>query len=602
MIRPLALGLILALGAAPALAQPGDDLVGLWSATADAKPPLAGRLTLVQEHGAWRATLAGHRAAVRAIHGEVRLGFAPNLGQLRVRTSDDALRAYWLQPAGGFANAANPGGASQPFASPVALRRTGPHAWTGEVTPLRARYTLYLKVFRGEDGALTAAFRNPEAGSTGGRGQFQVSRAGDTVTFASPPAPGATPVSHTAHLDGGRLRLMWPDLGRPLELKRSDGARAAAFYPRPPGTAPYRYRRPPALHDGWTTARAGEVGLDEAALERAVQKQIDADPAARRPSLMHSMLIARRGKLVLEEYFFGFDRRTPHDLRSAGKTFAAVLTGAVQMRDPRFGPDTAVYPLLAPLGPFGHPDPRKDRITLGQLMTHTSGLACNDNDPDSPGEEGRMQMQTAQPDWWRHELDLPLVHEPGERYAYCSGGMNLVGAALTRESRTWLPELFETRVARPLQFGPWWWNLMPTGEGYLGGGAFLAPRDLLKVGQAWLDGGTWRGHRIAPEAWVALSVAPHVQVNPATTGLSEDEFGNFYGRGADGYAWHLGEIKVGGRSYKSYQASGNGGQLLVAVPEADLVAVFTGANYGQGGIWSRWPNDYLGGFVLAGMK
>ena len=92
-----------------------------------------------------------------------------------------------------------------------------------------------------------------------------------------------------------------------------------------------------------------------------------------------------------------------------------------------------------------------------------------------------MQTQTRQLDWWKYTLDLPLAHAPGSCYAYCSAGMNLVGAALTTATHTWLPEYFERAVARPLRFGPHYWNLMPTGEGYLGGGAYVRPRDLLKI-------------------------------------------------------------------------------------------------------------------------
>src|ERR1044072_5704543 len=102
-----------------------------------------------------------------------------------------------------------------------------------------------------------------------------------------------------------------------------------------------------------------------------------------------------------------------------------------------------------------------------------------------------MQTQTAQPDWWKYTLDLPMAHDPGTRYAYCSANINLVGGALTEANRTWLPDLCRTQVADPLQFGKWHWNLMPTGEGYLGGGAFLRPRDLLKIGQMYMNGGLW---------------------------------------------------------------------------------------------------------------
>src|SRR5207302_5181519 len=124
-------------------------------------------------------------------------------------------------------------------------------------------------------------------------------------------------------------------------------------------------------------------------------------------------------------------RNMQHDLRSAGKTFASVLLGAAMKQGVSIGPQTPIYTLLSAKAPFANPDPRKSGITLAHLMTHTSGLACDDNDDASPGNESTMQSQTAQPDWWKYTLDLPMAHDPGTRYAYCSAGMNLMGAALT---------------------------------------------------------------------------------------------------------------------------------------------------------------------------
>jgi len=308
---------------------------------------------------------------------------------------------------------------------------------------------------------------------------------------------------------------------------------------------------------------------------------------------MPSILIAHNGKLVLEEYFYGFDREKPHDIRSAGKSFSSIMLGSLMRQGSSIEPNSSAYKLLAPLGPFANADPRKAKITLGHLLTHNSGLACDDNDDDSPGNENTMQAQNAQPNWWKHTLDLPLAHDPGTRYAYCSASINLVGAALTLSSKTWLPELFDRTIAKPLQFGRYYWNLMPNGEGYLGGGAYMRPRDLLKVGQMYLNGGIWNGRRIVDPDWVKNSTAPHAKISPETTGLSKDDFGNFYGEGEDGYAWHLSTLKSGERTYDAYAATGNGGQQIVVVPAADLVVVFTGGNYGQGGIWNRWRSEII---------
>jgi len=296
---------------------------------------------------------------------------------------------------------------------------------------------------------------------------------------------------------------------------------------------------------------------------------------------------------VLEEYFFGHDRDTPHDMRSAGKTFSSVMLGAEIQRGVQLSADTKLYPLLSATGPFAHPDPRKNTITLAQLMTHNSGLACDDNDDNSPGGEEAVQSQRQTPDWWKYTLDLPMAHDPGTRYAYCSPGINLMGAALSAATHVWLPQLFDETVARPLQWSRYWWDLMPDGEGYLGGGVFVRPRDMLKLGQAYLDGGVWNGKRIVSKAWTIESTASHAIISPQTTGLSEDDFRNSYFPGEDGYAWHLSTLHAQGHDYRAYGASGNGGQLLVVVPELDLVVGFTGGNYGQGLIWNAWRDKLI---------
>ena len=84
-----------------------------------------------------------------------------------------------------------------------------------------------------------------------------------------------------------------------------------------------------------------------------------------------------------------------------------------------------------------------------------------------------------------------------------------------------------------------------------------------------------------------------MHISPATTGLSPNQFPEFYGEADDGYAWHLSQLRVGERTYREYAASGNGGQLLIVIPELDLTIVFTAGNYGQGGIWSRFRNQIV---------
>lgn len=597
---------VMALAVTAAHAQTAEDeLIGFYSHGTHFGPMVQGEIAINRTGAAWRATFAGLEAKVEAKGNAIDAVFPEGVGRFRGALAEDesSIDGFWVRP-GVTDDPRSPGGWSQPFATPLVLKVSGRGAWRGDVQPLKDRFKLYLRIFRDDQGRLLGAFRDPYMNRTGGSSRFLVARRGSGVTFSLPNDAGGFDVAFEAQLLGepDRLKLAWADLRREIELRRLAPEDVPGFFPRPPGEPAYRYRKPEDIGDGWKTARGGKVGIDESALARAVQKIIDGDPAARAPSLVHSILLARRGSLVLEEYFFGFDRETPHDLRSAGKSFASVMLGAAMMKGVKIAPETPVYDVLAARGPFANPDPRKAKITLAHLMTHTSGLACNDNDEHSPGNENTMQSQTEQPDWWKYTLDLPMAHDPGARYAYCSANINLVGGALTAATNTWLPEFFDRAVARPLGFGPYHWNLTPTDDGYLGGGAFLRPRDLLKVGQAWLDGGVWRGRRIVSEDWVAASTTPRVPITPQTTGYSEEEFGNHYFGGEDAYAWHLGSLRSGERSWKTYYASGNGGQLLIVAPELQTVVVFTGGNYRQGGIWGRWGDAIVGAEILAGIR
>jgi CubicO group peptidase (beta-lactamase class C family) len=606
---PRRLLVLLALVAMPSIAAADDDpLVGLWLYRSVSTPGLHGELTVTRKGTSWRATLSGAEVRFEAAGTDVRFALGPDRGAFRGTLTDQAIDGFWVQPPSPAYDERDPGRTGYPFATPVSLRRAGPGVWRGAVRPLDERVTLYLKIDRGTDGALVAAFRNPERNSNGGASLFRVSRDGDRIRIGHKPRPDAPEIGFDATLlrSPDRLRLAWPELGTTIELVRRAPSQAPQFFPGPPGER-YVYRRPATTGDGWTTARAREVGLDEAALARLVGKLIAADPASRRPSLIHALLVARRGKLVVEEYFFGFGRDTPHDLRSAGKTFSSVMLGAVMRRGDRIGPDSKVVELLAGLGPIAHLDPRKSQITLAHLMTHSAGLACDDNDDASPGNEDTLWTQRTEPNLWKYTLDLPMRHEPGTRYAYCSANINLVGGALTIATGSWLPQLFERTVARPLQFGRYHWNLDRRGEGYLGGGAYVRPRDLLKLGQVYLDGGVWRGQRIVDAAWVERSTAPVIEISPATTGLAVDAFQDAYitgpdGPSKDGYAWHLVGIRSGDRTHREFEASGNGGQLLLVIPELELVVVLTGGNYNQGGIWNRWRQDVVGAELIPAIR
>ncbi len=588
---------VVAAGSAQATGE--DGVSGLWVCETGFPVGLAGQLTLTRTGDGWQGTIGGASAEGKARGSEVRLAFPDEGGLFRgyLDRGGGLSRGFWVRREV-TDDLRYPEGATQGYAMPLDLRPSGTGRWQAEVAPLPDPFTLYLNVFRGEGGTLKAAIRNPEMHHHGPAMQLFANLDGDRLRLGAAAEPSEGDLIATVRQDPERIEMRWEPLKRRIALTRATPAQAALFTARPRGEAKYVYRRPADLGDGWRTARAGDLGVDEAALAGAVQRIIDIDPSAPRAWLIHSMAVAYKGRLILDEYFYGHGADVPHDMRSASKTFSSVTLGAAMMDGAKLGPETRLYEVVAPLGPFAWHDARKDRITLAHVMTHTTGLACDDNaQSPSPGGEDVMQTQRAQPDWWKFTLDLPAVFEPGERYAYCSGAISLTGAALTHGTGEWLPALFDRTVARPLQFGRYHWNVMPTGEGYLGGGAFVRTRDFLKLGQAYLDGGVWNGKRVVTEEWVRESIAAQTRISPDTTGVSGDAFAMAYYDEDEGYAWHHISVKSGDQAYRAYHGNGNGGQLLLVVPQFDLAVMFTAGNYRQG-LWNRERDEITGGMII----
>lgn len=223
-------------------------------------------------------------------------------------------------------------------------------------------------------------------------------------------------------------------------------------------------------------------------------------------------------------------------------------------------------------------------------MTMTAGNACDDNNDDSPGNEDRMQSDEKQKDWYKYSLDLPMVKEPGgEDAIYCSGDLNLVGGTVAAVTHRWLPEFFEESLAGPLQFGRYYLNLMPDGQAYMGGGAYLRPRDQLKLGQLYLNGGVWHGKRIISKSWVNESTSVHSHFDPKFSLGQKHEYG---------YGWHIHDLKSGANTYRVFAAEGNGGQFVIVVPDLDLVVGITGGSYGEFDQWYRWELELVPQFII----
>jgi CubicO group peptidase (beta-lactamase class C family) len=283
---------------------------------------------------------------------------------------------------------------------------------------------------------------------------------------------------------------------------------------------------------------------------------------------IHSLTIVRNGHVVLDAYFWPFQDRQFHDLASVTKSITSTVAGIAIGRHELelHRPLTSVFDQRK----IANLDERKKRVTIEHLLTMTSGLDCYAN----RGEITLSQMR-ASADWTQFMLDLPMRDEPGSRFEYCSGGMHLLSAAITKATGLSALEFARRELFAPLGIGNVAWPADGHGVSYGWGDIHLEPRDMAKLGYLWLNHGRWEDTQLIPDEW--MSAAVQAQSQPAS---SDDKYG--YG------LW----IKPN-RQPRLFEANGRGGQRISVTPEKNVVVVFTGGEFEPGDI---------GAFILRAIK
>jgi len=349
---------------------------------------------------------------------------------------------------------------------------------------------------------------------------------------------------------------------------------------RPAAAAEWSEHAPVQLDDGWVTATPSSVGLDADVIRDLVESV-----AAGELEYTHSILVARTGHLAVEEYFYGFDRGTRHDMRSASKSVTSTLIGLAIQEDDIAGSQAKALPYLPQYRWYDNWDDRKAAISVRDLLTMSSGLDARDWEPESVAAEGAYQSQTEQPDWVKYALAAPMIWDPGTHVYYGGANPLILGgllASVVGEPVEWFAQ---RTLFGPLGIDDYRFFLDPKGIPYMGGGMFMRPRDMLKYGQLHLDGGSWNGRRILSEEWIGESWGKYGRLEPI------DRNGQWYG-----YLWWHHQYDVGDRRIETIEARGNGGQYIFVVPSLEMVVVITSGNFRNGRL--RQPEEIMRDWVL----
>lgn len=287
-----------------------------------------------------------------------------------------------------------------------------------------------------------------------------------------------------------------------------------------------------------------------------------------------SVVVAHQGRIVFEHYANGADRETRHDVRSASKTVTAMLVGAAIDRGLIDGVDARALSFFAHRPAGANPDPRKEAITLEDLLTMSSILECNDDNMFSSGNEERMYVTE---DWVGFVLDLPVKgYAPwdvkpkdspfGRSFAYCTAGSFLLGAVVEQVTGENLGQFAKDVLFDPLSIGEVTWPISPLGVYQGGGGLRIRSRDLLRLGELARLGGQWQGTELISREYLATAMRAHVGARDNVT---------------YGYQWWRFAFDETRDDHAHVAMSGNGGNYVFVHAPSGLVTVITATAYGQ---------------------
>lgn len=275
-----------------------------------------------------------------------------------------------------------------------------------------------------------------------------------------------------------------------------------------------------------------------------------------------SIVVLKDGKLLLEEYFNGANRKTLHDTRSVGKSFASTLLG-IAIKDNYIKSEQQTLNEFYKLNTFKNYSSAKDSITLKDLLTMSSAFEGSDIKSESPGNEENMYPTK---NWVEFALNLPIDKSKvaNKQWDYFTAGVVVLGDIIHKSVPKGLEKYSSEKLFKPLGITNYRWQFTPQKVVNTAGSVQLRSLDYAKYGQLYKNQGTWNDEQILSKEWITNSLAHQMTI-------SEDEY--------YGYLFWNKTYNVNGVNYEVYYSSGNGGNRIFIFKDFPIVVVITSTAY-----------------------
>ena len=296
----------------------------------------------------------------------------------------------------------------------------------------------------------------------------------------------------------------------------------------------------------WPVAAAPAVGMNQQTLDSAYS-------AAEELGLVDALLVIKDGCLVAEEYYNGYSVNMAHQIWSDTKSFMSALIGIAVDQGLIESLDKKVMDYF-PEYVYDGMDPRFSDVTIRHLLTMRMGI---DN------EENNLIRVVQTSDWIRETFRLPLLYDPGQRFAYNSLQTHLLSVIITKVTGRSALMFANANLTGPMGIEIVEWRTDPSGHNTGGYDIYMRPRDMAVLGYMYLNDGMINDRQIVSKEWVEPSLTSTWANNGVEWGPLTDY--NY------GYLWWLGKIN----GYDMFMAMGMGGQYIITFPYLDLIVVTT---------------------------
>ncbi|WP_297121527.1 serine hydrolase [uncultured Enterobacter sp.] len=293
------------------------------------------------------------------------------------------------------------------------------------------------------------------------------------------------------------------------------------------------------------------------------------------------LLVLKDGKIAYKYLGEGNTDTTLWTSRSVGKSVVSTLVGIALKEGKIHSLDDLVTRYEPDLKGTAW-----DGVTLRQLITHTSGVAWNEDYTNPTSDFAQLTECEAKPGTYdcvrRLVSGLHRAHPAGENWSYSSGGAWLLGDVLERATGMTLAAYLEKSIWQPYGMASdGVWHAYAKGEHDVGAHGFNATlEDWGRFGEFILHNGTLpNGQHILPDGWVA---------DASRWTQAKGSVSDAHPNGLYGYQWWNNEVPVNAENVtpaakdslkNSLWALGIYGQMIMVNQAENLVIVQ----------WSTWP-------------